>query len=143
MTHLSGGDNNNANLIDYASIKSHRVVASVIGTETFGVADVCNVAITVQREVKSLLKKTVKMNLLTDSAALLNVLIRNGNTTARSLIKEIKASRSYNDGIIDDIIWIRRKINLAEENDKTNHPTRTCSRISWRQDLLPSRTMDH
>lgn len=36
---------NNANLEDYASMKSRRVVRSVIGAETFALADSCDAAI--------------------------------------------------------------------------------------------------
>lgn len=38
--------NNNANLIEYASIKSRRADISVLGAETFGLSDACDAEIT-------------------------------------------------------------------------------------------------
>lgn len=58
------------------------------------------------------LGKTIKIKWLTDSKILFSVIIRNASSTEKRLIIDVKAAReAYNDGIIDDIIWIRRKYN--------------------------------
>lgn len=89
---------NNANLIDYASIKSRQVVRSVQGAETFTVADACDAAILIQHNLKSILNKTLQITAFTDSATLLNVMIRNHLTTEKGLMIDIKAAReAYND----------------------------------------------
>lgn len=48
---------NNAKLIEYASVKSRRVVRSVIGVQTFALADECAAAIIFQHDLKSILKR--------------------------------------------------------------------------------------
>ena len=85
--------NNNTNLIDYASIKSQRVVRSVLGAETLGLADACDAAIMIQHDLKLMLKKTLKITVLTDSATLFNVLMRNGNTTEKKTNDRYKSSK--------------------------------------------------
>lgn len=47
----------NSNLIDYAYIKSRRVVRSVLGAETFAIADECDAAIIIQYDSKYTLQK--------------------------------------------------------------------------------------
>lgn len=62
-----------------------------------------------------MLKKTLKIQILTDSETLFYVIVRNASTTERRLMIDVQAAReAYNDGIIDDIIWIERKYNLAD-----------------------------
>lgn len=47
------------------------------------------------------------------------MIIRNGPTTEKRRIIDIKAAReAYSEEIIYDIIWIRRKHNLADEMKK-------------------------
>lgn len=61
-----------------------------------------------------LLNKHLNIKILTDSEKLFNVIIRNAPTTERRIIIEEKAAgEAYKDGIIDDVIWIRRKYDLA------------------------------
>lgn len=60
-------------LIDYESNKSRRVVRSVLGEETFGLADVCDSTIAIQHDLKQMLKKTQRIQVLTDSENLFNV----------------------------------------------------------------------
>lgn len=67
---------NNVHLIGYTSVKSLMVVISVLGEETFALAGACDAAIILQHELKSILNKTVKITMLTDSATLFNVKIR-------------------------------------------------------------------
>lgn len=110
---------NNGNIIDYSSTKSRRVVRSVLGAETFGMADACDAAIVIQHDMKKILKRTFKIKLLTDSETLFNVVIRNASTTERRLMIDIKAAReAYNEGTINDVVWIRRDYNLADAMTK-------------------------
>lgn len=66
-----------------------------------------------------MLHNTIKMPILTDSAILFNDLIWNWNRTEKRLVIDINdAWEPYNYGIIDDIIWIHRKFNLADAMTK-------------------------
>lgn len=52
-----------------------------------------------------MLKKTLEITILTDSAMLFKVLIYGGNTSEKRLVLEIKYARAaYKEGIISDII---------------------------------------
>lgn len=53
--------------------------------------------------------------MLTDSETSFNVIIRNVPTTEKRLMINIKAAReAYNEGIVENIIWIRRNYNLSD-----------------------------
>ena len=105
--------------IDFSSTKSRRVVRSVLGAETFALANSCDTAIVLQHDLKQILKRTLKIKILTDTETLFNVMIKNANTTEKRLMIDIKAAReAYNEGIIEDIVWIRRQFNLAHAMTK-------------------------
>lgn len=67
----------NANVIVYRRIKSRHVLTSVLGAETFALVDALDVAILVQHDLRSILKIPLKIIVLTDSAILFNLMIRN------------------------------------------------------------------
>lgn len=61
----------------------------------------------------------MKITIVTDSATLFNVMIKNAPTTEMRKMIDIKAAReAHNEDIIDDIIWKRRKYNVAEAMTK-------------------------
>ena len=92
---------------------------SVLGAETFALADACDAAIVLQHELKGILKRTLKIRILTDSDTLFKVVIRNAATTEKRLMIDVKAAReAYNQGIIEDVMWIRRDYNLADAMTK-------------------------
>lgn len=104
-----------ANLIDYTSVKYLCVVASVLGAETFPLADAFKNAILLQHYLKIILNRTLKIALLSHSATLFNVMTRNAPTTENRFMVGIKAAQeAYNNEITDGIIWIRRTFNLAD-----------------------------
>lgn len=73
--------------------------------ETFAQADACDAANLLKHDLKSVLNKTLEMALLTDSATLLNVMIRNAPSTQELLMSDIKAAlEAYNDEMIDESI---------------------------------------
>ena len=91
----------------------------MLGAETFALADACDAAILIQHDLKSLLNRKVKIKILTDSATLFNVMVRNASTTEKRLMIDIKAAReAYNEDIIDSVTWIRRQYNLADAMTK-------------------------
>lgn len=54
--------------------------------------------------------------MFTDSEQLFNVIIRNASATEKRLMIDAKAAREeHNDGIIDDMIWIRRKLYVGDD----------------------------
>lgn len=107
-------------MFDYSSIKSCRVVRSVLSTQTFGLSDKSDDTSIIQHDQKSILKKNLKITIRNDNATLFKVLIRNRNTTGKLLMLDIKDTReASNDGIIDEIIWFHRKYNLADAMKET------------------------
>lgn len=110
---------NNTNPIDYASVKSRRLVRSVLGLEMFALPDACDPNILLQQDLKSIVNKTLKITVLTDRATLFHVMTRNAPTTEKRLRVDIKSTReAYNEEIIDDNIWILQKFNLADAMTK-------------------------
>ena len=111
--------NNTASLIEYSSSKSKRIVRSVLGAETFGMADACDASIVLQHDIKKITGRNMKIRILTDSETLFNVVIKNASTKEKRLMIDIKAARqAYNEGIISDIIWARRDYNLGDAMTK-------------------------
>lgn len=96
--------------MDFSSIKYRRIVRSVLGLETFGLADAVTwLAIVIQNDLKQILKKRLKINILIDRETLFNIIIRNSTTTELRIIKDLKAAREdCNEFVIDDVLWIRR-----------------------------------
>lgn len=81
--------------------------------------DARDAAILIQHDFIKILKKKLKVRILIDSETIFNVVINNEFITKRRLTIYIKASReSYNDGIVNDIIWIRREHSLADAMTK-------------------------
>lgn len=74
---------NNANLVDFASVKSIIVVRSSLGAETFGISDACDAAILIHHYLKLILKLTLKIVIITDRETFFNIIIRNGPATEK------------------------------------------------------------
>lgn len=66
-------------VVDYSNIKLGRLVQSVLGAETFGLADAYDVVI-LHHGDKMILRRTLTITLLTESATLYNLLITNSPT---------------------------------------------------------------
>lgn len=112
--------NNTAPLIYYSSIKSRRIVRSVLGAEKFGMADACDSSIILKHEIKKIKGESIKINIITDSETLFDDIILNTSTIERRLMIDIKAAReAYNEVIINDLIWIRMDYNLADTMKKS------------------------
>lgn len=101
--------------IDLSSVKSGRIVISLLAVETFGFADAFDAAVVIQNNIKQILKPSIKIKLLTYSENLFNVIILNASTTERRLMMGIQeALGAYNQGLIDDVVWVRRLYNLVD-----------------------------
>lgn len=62
-----------------------------------------------------MLGTTFRIQALTNSETLFNVIIRNASNREKLLTINVQAAwGSYNEGIIDDVIWIKRKFNLRD-----------------------------
>ena len=91
----------------------------MLGAERFGLADACDAAITMQNDIRQMLNRTLKKEVLTDSETLFNVITRNKAAKEKRLIIDIEWAReAYNKGIIEDIKWIRREYNLGDAMTK-------------------------
>lgn len=75
------GKYDNANLMDFASITSKRVIRSLLGAKTFLLADLCDTAVIIQHYLKRILVIILKITISTYISALLNVFIRTATTT--------------------------------------------------------------
>lgn len=87
-----------------------------------GLADACNSEILIQHDndLRKALGKVLKVQVLKDSETLTSVIISKASTTGKRIMIDVKADKeAYNDGIIDNIIRIRRKLNLADVMTKT------------------------
>lgn len=72
-------------------------------------SDACDAAIAIQYDLTESFNKKLKVKTFTDSEPLLNFVIRNASTTGLILMINIKGTQeSYNEGIINDFLWIRR-----------------------------------
>lgn len=82
-------------------------------------ADTFYASIILQNDLINFLKNKGKMKILNDSEKLVNVAIMNASTRDRRLMVDIKAARdAYNEGIVNDIIWIRLEYNLSDAMTK-------------------------
>lgn len=92
---------NNDSLIEYARLQSREVVISVLGAEIFALAGACNPAILIKYDVKKILKKSVKIRIVADSAMIFNVMIKQGPNYRKKLMIQInKIIESYNDKVL-------------------------------------------
>lgn len=107
-------------MIYYSCIKSRRLVISVLGAETLGLADACDESISLKRYVKKITGQSINIKLLTDNETVFNFIIRSASTTKRRLMINIKAARqAYNEVTINDLIWIKRYYNLEDDMKKS------------------------
>lgn len=105
----------NTSIFDYYSIKSRRIVTSVLGVETFGLADECDVAIVIQHDLKQIINKRIKVkhiNIYQNTVQRYHNELIQHRTTANNWCKT--ARDACNEGIIDGIRWIRRTYNLTD-----------------------------
>lgn len=68
---------NTTSLFDYSSIKSRRLVQSVLGAETFGIKVECDASIVPKHNIKGVTGNDLNIKILSDNEAFLNVIIRN------------------------------------------------------------------
>lgn len=93
---------------------------SVLGADIFALSNAFDTVIIIQHDIKHILGRTLKSTSLIDSATLLNVMMRNAPSMEKRLMVDIKNGReAYNEEIINDIIWVRRKYNRADDMTKT------------------------
>ena len=103
-----------ANLMHYNSYKSKRVVRSVLGGEMYAFADAFDAAFSIRHDLQRLLKKDVRLTLLTDSMSLFKVIVNSTITTEKRLMIDISAVReAYEKSDIDFIGWIPSNSNIA------------------------------
>lgn len=84
---------NNASFIYHSNTKSRRVVISVQGAGNVELSDACDSPIVIQHYVQKILRKKLKIEILTDSETLFNMIIIIASTTEQRLMIDIKAAR--------------------------------------------------
>lgn len=91
--------------IDKGSNKSGRMVRSVLSAQTFGLWDACGSASLIKYGLKPVLGKRRKIQALSNTETLFNVIIMNGSNSEKCLVLDVKASReASNEGVIDNAI---------------------------------------
>ena len=70
-----------ANLIEYFSRKSRRVVRSVLGSEILAFADAVDVAILLRFDLQKILNRQIDVRILADSSSLFDVITKSSTTT--------------------------------------------------------------
>lgn len=79
----------------------------------------CSNCITTRSETN--VRKKLKIQVLTDNETLFNGIIRKGSTTKEKVMMDVKAEReAYKEWIINKVIWIKRKYNLADTKTKAS-----------------------
>lgn len=110
-------DKKKANLLYYATNRSMLVVRPVFRAYILDWQTHVTQKLVINHDVRHMIVKKLKIRFLTYMKSLFNLLIINASTTC--LMTNVKAARKvYNEGIVDDFIWIRRKFNLSESMTK-------------------------
>lgn len=87
----------------------------MLGAKNVALTDPCNASIFIQHDLRKILSKNLKIQILTDSETLFNVIIRNAFTTGRMLMIDTNTEReAYNKGIVNHYIWTGREYNMAD-----------------------------
>lgn len=115
MHNPNQGNENNGKFIEFSRTVARRVLEAVRGGETFGMYDACDAAIFIQHVLPNILKNTVKIKILIDGETIIILIINNEFKTERRLMIDIKTTREVlNEGIVNDVNYIRRWFNVTD-----------------------------
>lgn len=82
-------DDMNANIVDYGSIRCHRVTRSVLESEIHAMVVGFDIAFVVQNMFKELLGTKMKIQAYVDSRSVFDVIAKQGNTVEKRLKLDI------------------------------------------------------
>lgn len=82
-----------SNILHYSSHKSRRVVRSVMGEETYSMADGTAFTLTIRYDLQKMLYTNLTVRLYTDSHCIFDVITKNTTTTEKRLMIDVQAMR--------------------------------------------------
>lgn len=125
---------NVANLTEYARNNSRRVARPVLGAEKFDLADTCDSAILIQNSSSEALGKTLRIQVLTGTETLFNIIKSNSSTSEKIVMVDVEAAReAYKGKIIHYIIWKNEKIQSGGFHDESCYSSGIHSRYKNNQ----------
>ena len=128
---------NVCNVLSFRSYKSQRVVRSVLGGEIYAFADGFDSAYLLKHDLERILKRTIRICILTDSKSLFDTITKNSIITEKRLMIDVSAARqAYQRMEISDVGHISSKYNAADGLTKT----KPCPALIQ---LLSTGKMDH
>lgn len=106
---------NRCNVLSFRSYKSRRVVRSVLGGEIYAFADGFDVAYMLRFDLESILNRTLRLCILTDSKSLFDTIVKNSFISEKRLMIDVQAAReAYQKLEISDIGHISGPDNPAD-----------------------------
>lgn len=97
------------NMIHSFSIKTKRIVRSVLGAETLGLSGTADMSICLMHDINEMMGKQLPLHMLTDSETLFSVLVKSTTTSEVRLMSDIaSAKQSFDRDEITTISWISR-----------------------------------
>ena len=122
---------NNANILHWSSTKCKRITRSVLGSETYALANGFDAAATIKSTLTQLLHLTEPLPLIvcTDSKSLYECLVKLGTTHEKRLMIDLMCLRqSYERQEITEVKWIDGDSNPADAMTK-NKPCRALQEL--------------
>lgn len=121
--------------IYYKSYKSRRITRSPMAAEVIAFSDMFDVAGSLSMDLKSVLGRSIHVQLLTDSKCLFDVISKGSRTSEKRVMLDIAAAKEgFKDRLISDIGLVRSKENIADGF------TKNMSQVALR-DILISGTL--
>lgn len=111
---LVDGMDNSVPLV-FKSYKSRRITRSAMAGEVIAFADMSDAAVTINKELSSILGHIVPLQLLTDSKCLFDVISKGSRTSEKRLMLDIAVAREqFRVSDVSDIGLVRSASNLAD-----------------------------
>lgn len=108
-------DEDKANLLQYSSHTTRRVVRSVLGRELMAFAEGMDYELAVREDIERITGWELKFKMFTDSKSVFDVITLNTTTSEKRLMVDIRAIREAYDRMdIDAVAWIRSELKTAD-----------------------------
>lgn len=110
---------NNCNILQFSSQKSRRITSSVLGAEVYAFAGCFYAAFSLKRNLESMTNSTIRLQMLTDSKSLFDVIKKCSTTAEKRLMIDIKVVRqAYEKFEFSGVGFVRSDNNPADSFTK-------------------------
>lgn len=111
----------NLHVLDYASRKAQRVVRSITGGELYAMTEAFDSSFMIRQDLEEVYGFKVPLQMFTDSRQLFDVVTKGFSTSQPRLMINVAALReSYNRFEIDQLVLVRRKLNISDALTRTS-----------------------